>query len=166
MNRLRWIPAIAALVLVAAGWVPFHALEVKGADGAGRVVLLQRVSPGDTFSLSFVHSVEKSNVTDFFRIDGDYRIILYQTEFGSLNTGLPAVVSKGEVFERTERGFRLSGLARVLPEIRLQVSAAWGGTLTMDGREVSLPALAGDGPVRISIERVFAWELLLRTSRA
>ncbi len=166
MNRLRWIPAIAALVLAAAAWIPLHALEVRGSGGSGDVVFMKRVAPGDTFSLSFVHSVEKSDVTDYFRIDVGYRIILYQTEFGSLNTGLPAVVSEGEVFERTVRGFRLSGLRRVLPEIHLQVSAAWGGTLAVGGRVISLPALAGDGPVRISVERVFAWELLLWTSRA
>jgi hypothetical protein len=127
---------------------------------------MKRVAPGDTFSLSFVHSVERSAVTDYFRIDGDYRIILYQTEFSSLNTGLPAVVSAGELFERTDRGFRLSGLARVLPEIRLQVSAAWGGTLAMDGRAVSHPALAGDGLLRISVQQVFAWELLFRSLQA
>jgi len=110
--------------------------------------------------------VEKSPVTDYFRIDGDCRIILYQTEFSSLNTGLPAVVSEGEIFERTDRGFRLSGLSRVLPEIQLQVSKAYGGTLAMAGEEVFLPALAGDGPLLISVRRVFAWELLSRVLRA
>ena len=127
---------------------------------------MKRVAPGDTFSLSFVHSVEKSDVTDYFRIDGDYRIILYQTEFSSLNTGLPAVVSEGEVFERTETGFRVSSLRRVLPEIRLQVSAAYGGTLAVEGSDIYLPALAGDGPLLISVRRVFAWELLFRSLQA
>lgn len=166
MSRLKRISAIAVLSLVAAGWIPFHALEIRGAGGSGRVVFLNRVVPGDTFSLSFFHSVEKSDVTDYFRIDGDYRIILYQTEFRSLNTGLPAVVSEGEIFERTGRGFRLSGLSRVLPEIQLQVSKAYGGTIAMKGEEVFLPALAGDGPLRISVQRVFAWELVFRALRA
>ena len=158
--------AIVAVGALAAGFFPLHGLEVRESGGAGRIVWLQRVSPGDTFTLSFVHSVEKSEVTDYFRIDDGYRIILYQTEFGSLNTGLPAVVSEGERFERTDRGFRLSNLRRDLPQILLQVSEAYGGTLTMRGKEVSLPALAGDGPVAISIERVFAWEVLLWTFRA
>jgi len=166
MKRPKWIPVILALALAAAGWIPFHALEVTRAGGAGPAVFLKRVAPGDTFSLSFVHSVEKSPVTDYFRIDGDCRIILYQTEFSSLNTGLPAVVSEGEIFERTDRGFRLSGLSRVLPEIQLQVSKAYGGTLAMGGEEVFLPALAGDGPLLISVRRVFAWELLSRVLRA
>jgi len=165
MKRLRWASAIAALALLAASWVPFHALEVEGAGGSGKAVFVKRVAPGDTFTLSFVHSVEKSDVTDYFRIDGDCRIILYQTEFRSLNTGLPAVVSGGETFERTEGGFRLSGLARILPEIHVQVSAAYGGTLAVKGETVSLPALAGDGPVRISIRKMYAWELASRALR-
>jgi hypothetical protein len=162
MKRLLRTLAVAALLALAVGFIPLHALEVRESGGEGRVVFLSRVTPGDTFTLSFTHSVEKSAVTDYFRIDDGHRIILYQTEFGSLNTGLPAVVSEGEVFERTDGGFRLSGLGRVLPEIRLQVSAAFGGTLAMAGSEVSLPALAGDGLVFISVQRVFAWELLLR----
>lgn len=166
MNRLKWTLAVVALALLAALWAPFHALEVTGGTGgSGKAVFVKRVAPGDTFSLSFVHSVEKSDVTDYFRIDGDYRIILYQTEFRSLNTGLPAVVSEGEILERTDGGFRLSGLARVLPEIHLQVSAAYGGTLAVKGKQVLLPALAGDGPVRISIRKMFAWELVSRALR-
>ena len=162
MKRLHWTLAVAALLALAAGFIPLHALEVRESGGTGRVVFLKRVAPGDTFTLSFIHSVEKSEVTDYFRIDDDYRIILYQTEFGSLNTGLPAVVSEGEIFERTDRGFRLSNLNRVLPEIQLQVSEAYGGSLAMDGKVVSLPALAGNGLLRISTRRVFAWELLPR----
>ncbi|NPV05119.1 MAG: DUF1850 domain-containing protein [Syntrophaceae bacterium] len=161
MRRVFQTLAIVAAGVLAAGLFPLHGLEVRESGGAGRVLLLQRVSPGDTFALSFVHSVEKSDVTDHFRIDDGYRIILYETEFRSLNTGLPAVVSEGEVFERTGGGFRLSNRRQLLPEIRLQVTEAWGGTLSVKGREIFLPALAGDGPVTISVQRVFAWELLL-----
>jgi hypothetical protein len=160
MKRLHWTLAAAALLVLAAGFIPLHGLEVRASGGTGRVVLLKRVAPGDTFTISFIHSVEKSEVTDYFRIDDDHRIILYQSEFSSLNTGLPAVVSEGEVFERTDRGFRLSNLNRVLPEIQLWVHEDYGGSLSVDGKVVSLPALAGNGLLRISTPRVFAWELL------
>ncbi len=162
MKRLLWTLAVAALLALAAGFIPLHALEVRQSGGTGKVVFIKRVAPGDTFWLSFIHSVEKSEVTDYFRIDDDYRIILYQTEFSSLNTGLPAVVSEGEVFERTARGFRLSNLNRVLPEIQLQVSVDYGGSLSVGEKAVFLPALAGNGLLRISTRRVFAWELLPR----
>lgn len=162
MKRIHWTLVVSALLALAAGFIPLHGLEVRESGGVGRVMFVKRVAPGDTFTLSFIHSVEKSEVTDYFRIDDDYRIILYQTEFGSLNTGLPAVVSGGEVFERTDRGFRLSNLNRVLPEIQLWVHEDYGGSFAMDGRVVSLPALAGNGLLRISTRRVFAWELLPR----
>jgi len=162
MKRIHWTLAVAALLALAAGFIPLHGLEVRESGGTGRIVFLKKVAPGDTFTLSFVHSVEKSEVTDYFRIDDDHRIILYQTEFSSLNTGLPAVVSGGEVFERTDRGFRLSNLNRVLPEILLWVHRDYGGTLAMGREVVSLPALAGNGLLRISTRRVSAWELLPR----
>jgi hypothetical protein len=165
MKKIHWGLAVAALLALAAGLIPLHGLEVRESGGTGKVVWLKKVAPGDTFTLSFVHSVEKSEVTDYFRIDDDYRIILYQTEFGSLNTGLPAVVSEGEVFERTDSGFRLSNLSRVLPEIQLWVHRDYGGTLAISGTVVSLPTLAGDGLLRISTRRVFAWELLARAFR-
>jgi hypothetical protein len=160
MKRLHWTLAAAALLVLAAGFIPLHGLEVRASGGTGRVVLLKRVAPGDTFTISFIHSVEKSEVTDYFRIDDDHRIILYQSEFSSLNTGLPAVVSEGEVFSRTDRGFRLSSINRALPEIQLWVHEDYGGSLSVDGKVVSLPALAGNGLLRISTPRVFAWELL------
>jgi hypothetical protein len=166
MKRLTWTLAIATLALLAAGWIPLDALEVRASGGTGRVVFLKRVAPGDTFTLSFIHSVEKSPVTDHFLIDDACRIILYETEFRSLNTGLPAVISEGEVLTRGEQGFRLSNLRRVLPEIQLWVHEDYGGTLEVDGNVVSLPALAGNGLLRISTQRVFAWELLARALRA
>lgn len=161
MRRVFQALAIVAAGVLAAGFFPLHGLEVRGSGGAGRIVLLQRVSPGDTFTLSFIHSVEKSEVTDYFRIDDDYRIILYETEFGSLNTGLPAVASGGETFERTDRGFRLSNLNRPLPEIQMWVHEDYGCTLAMSGRAVNLSALAGNGLLRVTTRRVFLWELLL-----
>jgi hypothetical protein len=159
MKRFHWTLAVAVFLVLAAGCIPLRALEVRESGGTGKVAFLARVTPGDTFTLSFIHSVEKSPVTDYFRIDDDYRIILYQSEFSSLNTGLPAVVSDGEVFSRTDRGFRLD-LNRVLPEIQLWVHRDYGGFLTMNGKVVSLPVIAGNGLLRVSIQRIFAWELM------
>lgn len=160
MRRLYGLLILAGFLSAAAGFVPIQALEVRESGGVGRVVFLQRIAPGDTFTLSFIHSVEKSEVFDYFRIDDDYRIILYQSEFSSLNTGLPAVVSGEEVFHRTNGGFRLSNINRALPEILLRVHEDYDGKLSVGGRVVFLPSLAGNGLLRISTRKVFAWELL------
>ena len=50
------------------------------------------------------HSVELCRVWDYFRIDGQYRLVLDETVFGSSNTGLPSVLGDGERFTRGETG--------------------------------------------------------------
>ncbi len=160
MKKTHWILILAGCLTAAACFIPLRALEVREAGGKGRLFFLKRVVPGETFTLSFIHSVEKSEVRDCFRIDADGRIILYQTEFSSLNAGLPAVLSGQEVLSRTGGGFRLSNLERVLPEILLWVHEDYGGTLSMGGRAVSLPAVAGNGLLRISTRGVYLWELI------
>ncbi len=52
-------------------------------------IFTQRISPGEKFKLTYVHSVEKILVTGIFSIDEDNRIILLETYFPSPGTGLP-----------------------------------------------------------------------------
>jgi len=134
----------AALLLVAALLLPLRVLEVRAVRGDA-LLFVRSVRPGDTFSLSFIHSVEKSPVRDDFKIDEQYRIVLYQTAFRSLNTGLPTEVSDGERWVRAGGEFRITGRHRVLPEIRLPVDGPSANTLETGGRRILLPALAGDG---------------------
>jgi hypothetical protein len=144
-------------VLAGMGFIPLHILDIRDAR-QGRTVFMQRVSPGDTFSLTFVHSVEKSPVTDYFRIDDDFRIVLYETAFSSLNAGLPATISQGQKLTRTDRGFRLSILDQVLPEIQFWVDRQYAGTLRTGGRDVSLAGLAGNTLLQMKLRRAPLWE--------
>jgi len=55
----------------------------------GEKVFTQRISPGEKFKLTYIHSVEKILVTGIFTVDEDNRIILLETYFPSPGTGLP-----------------------------------------------------------------------------
>jgi len=55
----------------------------------GEKIFTQRISPGEKFKLTYIHSVEKILVTGIFTIDEDNRIILLETYFPSPGTGLP-----------------------------------------------------------------------------
>jgi hypothetical protein len=144
-------------VLLAVGFIPLHILEIREAR-QGKTVFMQRVSPGETFSLAFVHSVEKSPVTDYFRIDDAFRIVLYETAFRSLNTGLPATISAGQTLSRTDQGFRLSILDRVIPDIQLWVDERYAGALEIGGTDVSLAALAGNTLLQVRVRKAPLWE--------
>ncbi len=153
----------AIFLLSLATLYPIPVLEVRSAK-SGETVLVRFVRPGDTFTLTFIHSVEKSPVRDHFKIDDRYRIVLYQTAFRSLNTGLPTEASGGERWVRADGEFRIENRNRVLPEIRLPVDGPSANTLEIGGRSVLLPALSGDrllvirtgsaNPVRYGYDRV------------
>ena len=157
-------------VFLLAGFIPVHALRVV-AVRSERVVLATRVQPGDRFSYSFIHSVEHSPVEEFFEIDGSYRLWLYATTFGSMNTGLPQPNAEGERFERTPAGFRLSNMRRILPTIDIWVHEDYQNTLTIGPRRSRLPALAGNILLHVSVARVpvvqflyWRWSLSRRPS--
>jgi hypothetical protein len=152
-----------ALLLAAAALIPLPVLEIRAAK-SGECVFVRLIRPGDLFSLTFIHSVEKSPVRDDFKIDERYRIVLYETAFRTLNTGMPTETSGGERWIRANGEFRVVNRNRVLPEIRLPVDGPWANTLGFEGGSVFLPDLSGDGllvirigsvtPVRYGYERI------------
>ncbi len=147
----------AALVL-AAGLYPLHILQIEE-PRKGKVVFVRPVEPGVRFSLMYRHSVELCRVWDHFRVDGEYRIILFETVFGSSNTGLPAVLGSGERFTRGEKTSRISNMRRILPAIEMWVNQSYENTLELGNQKISLPALAGNTLLRLRIRGITRFEL-------
>ena len=147
----------AALVLVA-GLFPVHVLQIE-APRKGKVVFVLSLQPGDRFSLMYRHSVELCRVWDYFRIDGQYRLILDETVFGSSNTGLPSVLGVGERFTRGAAASRISNMRRILPSIEIWVKRSYDNTLEFGNQKILLPDLAGDTLLRLHIRKITLFEL-------
>jgi hypothetical protein len=147
----------AALVLVA-GLFPVHVLQIEE-PRKQRVVFIRSLQPGDRFSLMYLHSVELCRVWDYFRIDGEYRLLLDETVFGSSNTGLPSVLGVGERFTRGEKASRISNMQRILPAIEIWVKRSYENTLEFGNRKILLPELAGDTLLRLHIRKITLFEL-------
>ena len=147
----------AALVLLA-GLFPVHVLQIEELRKE-RVVFVRSLQPGDRFSLMYRHSVELCLVWDYFRIDGQYRLILDETVFGSSNTGLPSVLGVGERFTRGEKTSRISNMQRIIPALEIWVKRSYDNTLEFDNRKIRLPDLAGDTLLRLRIRKITLFEL-------
>jgi len=150
MKRRRFLAGIVIIVAVLAAvqWVRLGVLRVEAVREGGTVLLVPAES-GDTFVLSYVHSVERSVVRDFFRIDEGGRLVLYGTEFHSSNTGLPSALGPGETLSWSDGAFRISGMQRVMDEVSLWVGEAYGNRLTIHGVDHDLPRLAGETLLRV-----------------
>ena len=160
MMKWKALIILAAALTAAFSLIPLHVLEIDAVKEE-RPVLVRTVRAGDEFSLGYIHSVELSPVRDYFRIDESYRIILCETTFRSLNTGLPSTLAGGERLIREGDHFRISGMNRALPFIDLQVQEKTDNTLLVGGVEsFKLHALAGDTLLRIRIHKTHIWGYL------
>lgn len=69
----------------------FPRITVLEVDCEGRRMARARVNPGDTFQVSFIHSVEGIEVTGTFRVEADGSIRPVETSYPSYGAGLEAI---------------------------------------------------------------------------
>ena len=86
--RIYIFLAVLGVGIAAYSLQPLSFLVVQDKT-TGEKVFTQRISPGEKFKLTYIHSVEKILVTGIFTVDEDNRIILLETYFPSPGTGLP-----------------------------------------------------------------------------
>jgi hypothetical protein len=122
-------------------------------DAAGhRVLHRERVSTGQAFVLSYVHSSEGVPVRGIFRIEADGTLTLTETQFAGFGPGLPALGPRDAW--ALEGGMIVArGHAR-LPEMRMRVAPITRHRLyAPSGRDLDLSALMGPGgAVRIRVQ--------------
>ncbi len=141
-------------ILVPVLLVPLHVFQIK-ALREDTVLYLERVKPGFRFSLGFMHSVERCPVWDYLKVDDDYNMVTYATEFWSSRTGLPYAAFGDETFRAEGDHFIIENMHRVIPAVNQWVDAEYDNTIRFgDGREFKLASLAGNTLLRMTIERI------------
>ena len=157
----RHATAVLVLVLIAgtAALWPLHGLVIENYRSRNPVYV-RLVSPGETFSLGFMHSVEHCPVYDRLKIDADYAMVVVETGFASSRTGLPYAAFGDEVFHREGNGFRITNMHRNVPEIFQWVNHRYDNTLQFGtDPPMRLDSLAGDTLLHLHIQKfsALAW---------
>lgn len=128
---------------------------------ADRAILAVQVRAGDSFVLSYRHSVTQGLVSGTFEIGADGVLSLKETTFRSPGPGLPEPrpgeayeIAGGVIRQRSGEHFR---------ELSVFVHPFTDHTLVLKGRTLALSRETGPGSlVRIRVERRFWWEQGLR----
>lgn len=102
------------------------------------------VSKGDTFSLKYTHSVQKTPVAENFIIQAVDELILDSTVYQTYGVGLPFLPGEGR-FERQGNNFVLSGIGRRFDKVAVHAGREAGLVLEADNRVVPLHALHAGG---------------------
>jgi hypothetical protein len=142
-----------------------HILQIR-APRKGEIVFVARIEPNDRFATKYIHSVELCPVWEFFRIDEEYRIVLYETTFCSSNVGLPYAAFGEEKFHVEKDRFRISNMHRVLPMLALWVNEKYDNTFEFKNRRLQLPSLVGNTLVDITVEDASPSRFLYLTLRS
>lgn len=106
--------------------------------------IVENVKIGDTYRLSFTHSVELTTWDEFFRVNGPHDMTMTHTEFSSFGWGFPYLSTDG-IFSTTKDGrFRLD-MNRPYPKVPLRISEQAMQKIIFKDKAFDLVALYGQG---------------------
>jgi len=134
--------AVLAAIALSPGVFPAAAASLcLLASDDGRELARRELGPGNTFSLSFIHSVSKTPVTDSYKVDGGM-IVQTAEIFQAHGAGLPSnTADAGVTGWRHDDGRFIIDMRRPMGPIRLRVQAAYRNTLHIDGANLPLASL-------------------------
>ena len=112
-----------------------------------------RVSEGDEFSVTFIHSVNQYPLTDVYEIR-DGKIYVVRTIYNNFGAGVQTEIEDGQTLEINENGeMVVSGFNMEMPWLSYIVGTVSDHTLTLHEKEISLRELCGrNTKVAFSVE--------------
>lgn len=112
-----------------------------------------RVSEGDEFSVTFIHSVNQYPLTDVYQIR-DHKIYVVRTIYNNFGAGVQTEIEEGQKLEINENGeMVVSGFDMEMPWLSYIVGTVSDHVLTLRGEEISLRELCGkNSKVKFSCE--------------
>lgn len=113
-------------------------------DGdTGKVFASYPVSEGDSFSVTFVHSVNNSPVTDVYELR-DGSIFVVKTIYYSFGAGVQTQMGEGQTLEYGEDGSMIvSGFEKKMDNLSYIVGTVSDHVLEIGGETISLRELCG-----------------------
>ena len=140
-----WVATIGVgLVVATLLWVLSGSSYLVLRDGAtGEEFARYPLQEGESFSVQFVHSVNKSPVVDVYRVE-DGSIYVEETIYYHFGAGVQTELNAGETLTYGEDGSMVIGnIHKQIPDLRYFVGTVSDHVLTVHGEEISLRDLCG-----------------------
>ena len=158
-SKVKFMAAAIVSLAVAAAFLLSHmgTYLVLSNGNTGEEYARYRMSQEEEFSITFIHSVNATPVTDVYTVDEEGDIWLRKTIYYDFGAGVPFDLNEGESLSYDENGaMGISGIDREIPKFLIFVGTVSDHTLSLNGEEISLRDLCGrNAKVRITHE--FRW---------
>lgn len=134
--------AVAALIIFLLFPTGEAVLQLRDGEN-GKVYAKYEAYEGMTFSVSFIHSVNKSRVKETYKVK-DGAIYLESCLYSSFGAGVATEVEEGQTLTYTEDGeMLLSGFNRRIDGLSYIVGTVSDHILEVENEEISLRDLCG-----------------------
>ncbi len=149
MRRRQWASLLLIFLLLALLLYPITVLEVRE-EREGKILVREKVSPGDRFEFRYVHSVDRTPVSGLFVITPKHMIKPIETRFSSYGPGLPSMEGKvdrgtGELVARVE--------VQETKEFSFFVSPMTHPSLVLKGSAFDFSSLREGNVVRMEVRK-------------
>jgi hypothetical protein len=160
MQKKHYLTGAVAVVAILASVTILYlmsplCLHIKNGD-TGKTVLAYPVKNGDEFSVTFIHSVNNTPVTDVYEIR-DKGIYVVRTIYYSFGAGMQTVIEDDQTLEFGPDGSMIvSGFNRKMDNLSYIVGTVSDHILEIGGKTISLREQCGKNKtVRFSCGRSF-----------
>lgn len=140
VSELFYLTLVIVTVLLL---VPISRQLIVTDDQTGEVLYSTSIEPGQTFSIKYIHSVNKSPVEDIFDISHSNRIVLKKTIFRSFGAGIPYELEDGQSLDVMGDRIEISNINKRIDRFLLKIGTVAEHTLCIKGREIRMDSLAG-----------------------
>lgn len=141
------LAALAVLALTAPAGHAAQCLEVKSA-ALSRCFPLHRAR----FELSWIHSVERTEWRETYVVERS-AIVLTASAFSSGGAGLPDRLAPGETLRNDHGVLRIEHRHLRIGELRIRLSPVSHHVLHVNGRDLDLNTIFGEGAVTLRVQR-------------
>lgn len=107
-----------------------------------KILYSSSVKPGDKFSITYIHSVNKSPVEDQFELAEDFTILLRKSIFKSFGAGVPSNLDDGGKFEYFDDRIEVSYNNSIIKKFILFVGVIADHHFLMNGKDIKLNELS------------------------
>ena len=107
-------------------------------------LIVENTKVGDTYRLSFTHSVELTTWDEHFKVNGAHDMLMTHTEFSSFGWGFPYLSTDGKFSITKDGRFRLD-MNRPYPKVPLRISEQAMQKIIFKDKAFDLVALYGQG---------------------
>lgn len=164
MNKKYIVPTIIVLLIVIILFAPmFDMLTITEVESR-RIVFVSRKSENKQFYTSFIHSVNRMPVYEYYRIVDDH-FVLYKTSFYSYGAGMPDFEDYKQKPVLKDGMVHIENLNIEMDSFSLFVGRVAGHSLHIDNKVYKLSDFIEPGKTaRFKIKKVSLFVLLRRLS--